>query len=79
MVPIVTYGCGTWSVTLREERTLRAFGERAGDCRRLHNEELQNWCGSSNIIRVMKLRGMGWGGHTDERDEKCIQYFGWIT
>jgi hypothetical protein len=53
MVPVVLYGCETWSVTLREERRLRVveswvlrkmFGpkidEVAGEWRRLHNEEL---------------------------------------
>ena len=25
ILPVVLYGCGTWSVTLREERRLRVF------------------------------------------------------
>jgi hypothetical protein len=27
-VPVVLYGCGTWSVTLREEGRLRVFENR---------------------------------------------------
>jgi hypothetical protein len=49
----------TWRVC--ENRVLkRIFGpkreEVAGDCRRLHNEELHNFCFSKNIIRVIKSR-----------------------
>ena len=53
ILPVVLYGCETWSLTLREERMLRAFenmvlrrifGSRrdavTGEWRRLHNEEL---------------------------------------
>jgi hypothetical protein len=49
--PVVLYGCETWSLTLREERTLRVFENRVlrrvfgpkrdgvtGEWRRLHNE-----------------------------------------
>ena len=50
-----TYGCETWSLTLREERKLRVFenmvlrrifgprrDEVTGEWRRLHNEELND-------------------------------------
>jgi len=53
ILPIVLYGCETWSLTLREECRLRAsenrvlrrvFGpkrdEVTGEWRKLHNEEL---------------------------------------
>ena len=55
ILPVVLYGCETWSLTLREERRLsvfenkllrRIFGPRrdevTGDWRRLHNEELND-------------------------------------
>jgi hypothetical protein len=67
ILPVVLYGCDTWSVILREEQRLREFenrvlrrifgrkkGEMAGDWRRLHNEELHNFYASPNIIRLMK-------------------------
>jgi hypothetical protein len=28
ILPVVLYGCGTWSLTLREERRLRVFENR---------------------------------------------------
>ena len=28
-LPVVLYGCGTWSLTLREERRLRVYENRA--------------------------------------------------
>jgi hypothetical protein len=45
ILPVVLYGCETWSLTLREERRLRVlrriFGPRrdevTGEWRRLHN------------------------------------------
>jgi len=53
--PVVLYGCETWSLTLREKRRLRVFGNRVlrgifgpkkdevtGEWRKLHNEELND-------------------------------------
>ena len=75
-MPIVLYGCETWSLTLREERKLRVsenrvlrriFGhmrdEVTGDWRRLHNEELNDLYCSPNIVRMIKWRRMRWAGH----------------
>jgi hypothetical protein len=67
ILPVVLYGCETWSLTLREEHRLRVFenrvlrrifgskrGEVTGDWRKLHNEELHRLYSSPNIIRMMK-------------------------
>ena len=69
-----SYGCGTWSPQLREERSLRVFENRVlrifgpemdeviGESRKLHNEELNDLYFSLNIIRViksMRMRGEG--------------------
>ena len=61
ILPVVLYGCETWSLTLREERRLRVlrriFGpkrdEVTGEWRKLH-EELNNLYSSSNTVRVIK-------------------------
>jgi len=52
-LPVVLCGCETWSLTLREERRLRVFGNRGlrrifgpkrdqvtGEWRKLHKKEL---------------------------------------
>jgi len=51
VLPIVLYGCETWSPTLREERRLRVlriFGSKGDEVtrvwRKLHNEELNELC-----------------------------------
>jgi hypothetical protein len=75
ILPVVLYGCETWSLTLREEHRLRAFesrvlrrifgsqrDEETGD-RKLHNEELHNLYSSPSIIRMIKSRRMRWAGH----------------
>jgi hypothetical protein len=62
----IIYGYEAWSLALREKRRLRVFENRIlrrifglkrdenVEWRRLHNEELH----SSNIIRVIKSRGL---------------------
>jgi hypothetical protein len=68
ILPVVLYGCETWSLTLREERRLRVIENRVlrrifgpevtGEWRRLHNEELINLYSSPTIVRVIKSRRM---------------------
>jgi hypothetical protein len=52
ILPVVLYGCETWSLTLREEHRLRLFEKRrifgptrdevTGEWRKLHKGELHN-------------------------------------
>jgi len=83
ILPVVLYGCETWSLTLREERKLsvfesmvlrRIFGPRRdkvmGEWRRLHDEELNELYSSPNIVRVIKSRRMRWAGHVARMDEE---------
>jgi hypothetical protein len=76
ILPVVLYGCETWSLTLREEHRLRVFENRVlrgifgpktkevtGDWRKLHNEELHNLYSSPSIIRMIKSRRMRWAVH----------------
>ena len=71
ILPVVWYGCETWSLTLREERRLmvfenrvlrRIFGPKRDDAtgawRKLNNEELNDLYPSPKIIRVIKSRIM---------------------
>ena len=81
--PVVLYGCETWSLALGEERKLtvfesmvlrKIFGPRrdevTGEWRRVHNEELNCFYSSPNIVRVIKSRRMRWAGHVARMGER---------
>ena len=40
-----------------------------GECRKLHNEELNDLYCSPNIVRVIKSRRMRWAGHVARMEE----------
>jgi hypothetical protein len=67
VLPVVFYGCGTWSLTLREEHRMGVFENRVlrrifgpkrdevtGDWRYLHNEEFHNLYSSPNTTLMIK-------------------------
>jgi hypothetical protein len=66
ILPVVLYGCETWSLTLGEEHRLRVFENRVlrmiggpkmeedGSWRKFHNDELHSLYSSPNIVRVIK-------------------------
>jgi hypothetical protein len=86
ILPVVLYGCETWSLTLREEHRLRVFENRVerrifglkrdevtGELRKLHNEELHDLYSSPDIIRQVKSRRMRWAGHVARmREERKV-------
>jgi hypothetical protein len=76
ILPVVLYGCETWSLILREEHGLRVFENRVlrrlfgpkrdevtGEWRKLHNGELYNLYSSPDIIRQIKLTRIRWAVH----------------
>jgi hypothetical protein len=82
ILPVVLYGCETWSLTLRAEHRPRVFENRVlrrifgpkrdevtGEWRRLHKEEHNDLYSSPNIIRVIKSRRMRWAGHVARMGE----------
>jgi hypothetical protein len=79
ILPVVLYGCETWSLTLREvhrlrvseNRVLRIFGpkrEEDGSWRKLYNE-LHNLYFSLNILRMIKTRRLRRAGHVTRMGE----------
>jgi hypothetical protein len=81
ILPVVLYGCETWSLTLSEERRLRVFENRVlrrvfgpkkdevtGEWRKLHNE-LNDLYSLPNIMRVVKSRRMRWAGNVARMGE----------
>jgi hypothetical protein len=86
ILPVVLYGCETWSFTLREEHRLRVFknsvprrifvpkrAEVTGERRKLHNFLI---C-THPQISLGKSRRMRWAGHVAcMGEERSIQGFG---
>jgi hypothetical protein len=89
ILPVVLYGCETWSLTVREEHKLRVIENRVlrrifgpkkdgvtGGWRKLYNKELHNLYSSPSIIRIMKSRRMRLAEHVARwgRRGTCIGY-----
>jgi hypothetical protein len=87
ILPVVLYGCETWSLTLREEHRLRVFENRVlrrifgpkrdevtGGWRKLHNENLHNFFSSPSIIRMIKSMRMRWARHVARMGKKRNAY-----
>jgi hypothetical protein len=86
ILPVVLYGCETWSLTVREEHKLRVFEGRVlrifgpkrdrvtGGWRKLHNEELHNLYSSPSIIIIIKSRRKRLAGHVARMGEKRNVY-----
>ncbi|PSN34614.1 hypothetical protein C0J52_20554 [Blattella germanica] len=81
ILPVILYGCETWTLTLREEKRLRVFenkvlrkifgpkrDEETGEWRRLHNTELKK----------IKSHRLQWAGHVarmgDERGRPTMKW-----
>jgi len=92
MILPILYGCGTWSLTLKEERGLRVFenkmlrrifgskrDEVTGEWRKLHNDELNDLYCSPNIVRVIKSTKMRWAGHVARVGERRGKETIWET
>jgi hypothetical protein len=89
ILPVVLYGCETWSLTPREKHRLRVFENRVlrrifgpkrdevtGEWRKLHNEQLHILYTSPNIIRHIKSRKMRWAWHVARmREERMCTRF----
>ncbi|KAJ4427536.1 hypothetical protein ANN_25184 [Periplaneta americana] len=82
ILPVVLYGCETWTLTLREEQRLRVFenkvlrkifgakrDEVTGEWIKLHNAELHALYPSPDIIRNIKSRHLRWAGHVARMGE----------
>jgi hypothetical protein len=87
ILPVVLYGCETWSLTLREEHRLGVFENRmlrrifgpkrdevTGEWRKLHIEELHDLYSSPSIIRIIKAKRMRWAGHVARMGENRNGY-----
>ncbi|KAJ4428496.1 hypothetical protein ANN_24533 [Periplaneta americana] len=82
-----SYGCETWTLTLREEQRLRVFenkvlrkifgakrDEVTGEWRKLHITEMHALYSSPDIIRNIKSRRLRWAGHVARMGESRTAY-----
>jgi hypothetical protein len=80
-LPVILYGCETWSLKLKEVRRLRRiFGperdEVTGNWRKLHNEEFNGLYSVPNNVRVIKLRRMRLAGYVARmgKGDVCTEF-----
>ncbi|KAJ4431719.1 hypothetical protein ANN_20321 [Periplaneta americana] len=91
ILPVVLYGCETWTLTFREEQRLRVFenkvlrkifgakrDEVTEEWRKLHNTELHALYSSPHIIRNIKSRRLRWAGHVARMGESRNAYTGLV-
>ncbi|KAJ4426503.1 hypothetical protein ANN_27317 [Periplaneta americana] len=87
ILPVILYGCETWTLTLREEHRLRVFenkvlrkifgakrDEVTGEWRKLHNTELHALYSSPDIISNIKSRRLRWAWHVARMSESRNSY-----
>ncbi|KAJ4435384.1 hypothetical protein ANN_17998 [Periplaneta americana] len=87
ILPVVLYGCETWTLTLREEHRLRVFenkvfrkifgakrDEVTGEWKKLHNTEVHALYSSPDIIRNIKSRRLRWTVHVNRMGESRNAY-----
>ena len=87
ILPVVLYGCRTWSLTLREEHRLRVFENKVlrkifgakrdqitGERRKLYNAELHALYSSPNIIRNLKSIRLRWAEHVARMEQSRNAY-----
>jgi hypothetical protein len=91
ILPVVLYGCETWSLTIREEHRLWVFENRVlrriflpkrdevtGEWRKLHNCERHKLYSSPDIMRQNKSRRMKCAGHVARMGEGRNVYRVWV-
>jgi len=90
-LPVVLYGCGTWSLTMREECRLKVFENRVlrrifgpktdeviGEWRKPHKEELSELYCRPHIVHMIKSRRMRWAGHVARMwERRGVERFWW--
>ncbi|KAJ4441023.1 hypothetical protein ANN_10872 [Periplaneta americana] len=87
ILPVVLYGCETWTLTLRKEHRLRVFenkvlwkifgakrDEVTGEWTKLHNAELHALYSVPDIISNIKSRRLRWAGHVARMGESRNAY-----
>jgi hypothetical protein len=87
ILPVVLYGCETWSLAVREERKLKVFENRmlriifgpkrdgvTGRWKNCINDKLHYLYFSPSIIRIIKWRRMRWAEHVGRMGEKRTVY-----
>ena len=93
ILPVVLYGCETWSLILGEEHRLRVYENRVlrgifgaerdgvtGEWRKLHNEELNSVLLTQYcVVDKIEKNEMGGACGTYGGRERCAQGFGGET
>lgn len=88
VLPVLTYSCETWALTLADEEKLRVFERKIirkiygpvrdeeGAFRRRSNQEIEMILNGQDVVRFIKTQRLRWAGHVarmpDNRAQKRI-------
>jgi hypothetical protein len=69
ILPVMLYGCKTWSLTLREEHRLRVFKNKV--LRRIFGPKRAEVMGGWRKLHKEARKQRGTGTHEKQRDERA--------
>jgi len=77
-LPVVTYGCESWTSRKNEETRLGAFGTEKDSAGFMDSKKTYEWFPNKagvkrELLDVIKARKLAYYGHTMRKQESCLE------